>query len=73
MQAIEFVVDQVTKEPATELTARLHDEAKRRGLLVGKAGLYGNVFRISPPLIISKSDVDEAVRILDESLIAVAH
>ena len=72
MQAIEFVVDPVTKEPATALTARLHDEAKRRGLLVGRAGLYGNVFRISPPLIISKSDVDEAIRILDESLIAVA-
>jgi 4-aminobutyrate aminotransferase len=72
MQAIEFVTDPVTKEPATELTARLHDEAKRRGLLVGKAGLYANVFRLSPPLIISKSDVDDAIRILDEALTAVA-
>jgi 4-aminobutyrate aminotransferase len=72
MQAIEFVVDPVTKEPATELTARLHDEAKRRGLLVGKAGLNANVFRLSPPLIISKADVDEAIGILDESLTAVA-
>ena len=72
MQAVEFVVDRVTKEPATELTARLHDEAKRRGLLVGKAGLNANVFRLSPPLIISRADVDEAIRILDESLTAVA-
>ena len=72
MQAIEFVVDPVTKEPATELTSRLHNEAKMRGLLIGKAGLNANVFRLSPPLIISKSDVDEAIRILDESLSAVA-
>jgi 4-aminobutyrate aminotransferase-like enzyme len=62
----------MSKDPATELTARLHDEAKRRGLLVGKAGLYSNIFRLSPPLIISTSDVDDAIRILDESLIAVA-
>lgn len=70
MQAIEFVTDRETKEPATEFTARLFEEIKTRGLLVGKAGLSGNVFRISPPLIISNSDVDDALRILDESLIA---
>lgn len=72
MQAVEFVTDCATKEPATEFTARLFEEIKTRGLLVGKAGLYGNVFRISPPLIISNSDVDDAIRILDESLTALS-
>jgi 4-aminobutyrate aminotransferase-like enzyme len=72
MQAVEFVVDRKTKAPASDLTARLLEEIKLRGLLVGKAGLHGNVFRISPPLIISNSDVDDAIRILDESLAAVA-
>ncbi|HRA47473.1 MAG TPA: aspartate aminotransferase family protein [Thermomicrobiales bacterium] len=70
MQALEFVTDRTTKEPATAYTARLMDETKRRGLLVGKGGLYANIFRISPPMIVDCNDVDEAVRILDESLTA---
>lgn len=36
-----------------------------------KGGLYGNVLRLSPPLNISKADVGEAVRILDEAFAAV--
>jgi len=46
------------------------EEARKRGLLVGKGGFYGNVIRMSPPLNISKADVDEAVRVLDESFAA---
>jgi 4-aminobutyrate aminotransferase-like enzyme len=72
MLAIEFVKDRVTKEPAVEFTARLLDETKARGLIVGKGGLHANIFRISPPMIVSNADVDEAVRILDESLTAVS-
>jgi 4-aminobutyrate aminotransferase-like enzyme len=49
------------------------EEARKRGLLVGKGGFYGNVIRLSPPLNISKPDVDEAVRILDESFAALPH
>jgi 4-aminobutyrate aminotransferase-like enzyme len=43
------------------------DRAKENGLLIGKGGLYGNVLRLSPMLNIAKSDVDEAIRILDKS------
>jgi len=71
MLALEFVQDRVSKRPATELTARLLDETKARGLIVGKGGLYSNIFRISPPMIVTETDVDEAARILDESLTAV--
>jgi 4-aminobutyrate aminotransferase-like enzyme len=46
------------------------EEARKRGLLVGKGGFYGNVIRMSPPLNITKADVDEATRILDESFAA---
>jgi 4-aminobutyrate aminotransferase-like enzyme len=72
MQAIEFVTDRATKEPATELAARILDQTKERGLLVGKGGLYANIFRISPPLIVDRSDCDEAIRILDESISVVS-
>ncbi len=72
MQAIEFVKDADTKEPAPELTNQFMEECRKRGLLVGKGGLYGNVVRTSPPLNISRSDVDEALRVMDQALVAMS-
>jgi len=72
MQALELVEDRHTKQPAAKATNSLMEEARKRGLLVGKGGFYGNVIRLSPPLNITRTDVDEAVRILDESFAALA-
>jgi 4-aminobutyrate aminotransferase-like enzyme len=71
MQAMELVEDRQTKQPSPAGTNALMEEARKRGLLVGKGGLYANVIRMSPPLNVSKADVDEAIRILDESFAAV--
>ena len=71
MQAIELVKDPKTKEPAPQETGELMEEARRAGLLIGKGGLWGNVIRMSPPLNITKTDVDEAIRMLDRALAAV--
>ena len=68
MIAVELVKDRGTKEPAPELLARMQNEAKRRGLIVGRGGLHGNVIRICPPLIVTESDADTALRILDEAM-----
>ena len=68
MQAIELVKDRGTKEPDPQRTARLLEGARKRGLLVGKGGTYNNALRISPPLIVSKGQVDDALRILAEAL-----
>jgi 4-aminobutyrate aminotransferase-like enzyme len=68
MQAIELVQDRKTKVPAAEQTARLMEAARENRILIGKGGLYGNVIRISPPMNIGKSDVDEFARSLDASL-----
>src|SRR5437764_12761385 len=67
MQALELVKDRKTKEPAAEATAQVMARARQNGLLIGKGGLYGNVLRLAPMLNTSKSDVDEAVRLLDKS------
>src|SRR5215472_15344203 len=72
MQAIEFVKDRTTKEPAPEATNQFMEECRTRGLLVGKGGLFGNVIRTSPPLNISKADVDEAIRIMDQAFTAIS-
>ena len=46
---------------------QLFEETKKRGLLIGKGGLYGNVIRIAPALNIGKADIVEGLRIIDES------
>jgi len=71
MQAIELVKDHKTKDVAPQETNQFMEECRNRGLLIGKGGLYGNVIRMSPPLNIGKSDVDEAIHIMDEALSAV--
>lgn len=67
MQGIELVRDRNSKEPAPIETTQVMEECRRRGLLIGKGGLYGNVIRMSPPLNVSKADVDEAFNILDHA------
>lgn len=68
MQAIELVEDRESKRPATAATAALMEAARENRLLVGKGGMDGNVIRISPPLNIAKSDVDDFAMRLDASL-----
>jgi len=72
LQAMEFVKDRVSKEPDAAMTNKFMEECRNRGLLVGKGGLHGNVVRTSPPLNISKADVDEAIKIMDQALTAIA-
>jgi 4-aminobutyrate aminotransferase len=71
MQAVELVQDRESKTPATQETLRLMEAARENRILLGRGGLYGNVLRISPPLNITKSDVDDFIRQLDLSFAAV--
>jgi 4-aminobutyrate aminotransferase-like enzyme len=72
MQAIELVRDRKTKEPAPQETNAVMEAARTEGLLIGKGGLMGNVLRMSPPLNISKTDVDEAMGKLDRAFAKVS-
>ena len=55
------------RTPAKEFVGRLFEATKKRGLLIGKGGLYGNVFRIAPALTVTPTYIDECLRILGES------
>ena len=68
MQAIELVEDRDSREPAPEATVALMEAARENRLLIGKGGTYSNVIRMTPPLNISKSDVDDFAERLDASL-----
>src|SRR5712691_4532775 len=69
MLGVELVVDETARDrtPEKALTNRVFEEAKKRGLLIGKGGLDGNAFRISPALNVTEPDIREALEILQES------
>ena len=66
MQACEFVKED--KIPDSALVRKLFEEMKKQGVLIGKGGLYGNVVRISPPLIVTKSEVDDFIKAMDKAM-----
>ena len=68
---VELVKDRDSKEPATGEAIRVHEEAKDRGLLFGRGGIYGNVLRIKPPMCITKEDVDFLADTLDETFASI--
>ena len=73
MQGVELVKDETAgdRTPNTQAVNALFEETRKRGLLIGKGGLYGNCLRISPPLTVSAAEVDEALQKLGESLAAI--
>ena len=65
--ALELVEDRRTKVPATAATAQMLEAARENRIMIGKGGLYGNCIRLSPPMNISRADVDEFILRLDAS------
>ncbi|MCL9684901.1 aspartate aminotransferase family protein [Legionella maioricensis] len=65
---IELVKNQQTKTPASDEAFQLMDLCKDKGLLVGKGGQWGNVFRIAPPLTINREEINFIIETIDQSL-----
>jgi 4-aminobutyrate aminotransferase len=63
MLAIEFVEPGTTNSNSYAMV-RVFEECRRRGLLVGKGGLYGNVIRLGPPLTLTEDEAREGLAIL---------
>lgn len=68
MVGIEFVKDRVTKEPGREICAQVVENARERGLLLGKGGLWSQTIRIAPPMCITRADADFILAVLDEAI-----
>ncbi len=68
MVAIELVTDPQSKTPAAELTDRVLQSCMHNGLLMLKAGIYGNVIRFLAPLNTPLDVLDEAINVLSEAL-----
>jgi 4-aminobutyrate aminotransferase len=68
VMGVELVKDKQTKEPAPELTKQLIDAAAQNGLLIGSVGIFGNVIRVAPPLVISEDEAVESLDLFERSL-----
>ncbi|AXC48731.1 4-aminobutyrate--2-oxoglutarate transaminase [Paracoccus suum] len=69
MNAVEFNVAG-TDKPNPEMTNRVREEALKRGLILLTCGVYGNVVRFLAPLTIPDAVFDEALNVLEESVMA---
>ncbi|KAF3448864.1 hypothetical protein FNV43_RR09580 [Rhamnella rubrinervis] len=68
MLGVELVTDRQLKTPAKAETLHVMDQMKENGVLIGKGGYYGNVFRITPPLCFTKEDADFLVDVMDYTM-----
>ena len=66
---IEMVEDKESKKPLNgEKMLDIWDATKRAGVLIGKGGFYGNVFRMKPPMCITKENADKTMAVLEEAV-----
>ena len=67
MQAIEIIHPGST-EPDPQRATALLEGTKRRGVLIGKGGLYGNAIRITPMLDVSHDELAEGISAIVETI-----
>jgi 4-aminobutyrate aminotransferase-like enzyme len=61
MQAIEIVRDPASKEPDGARALALHNATREERVLVGLGGLFGNVIRIGPSMLITEEEAAEGI------------
>jgi 4-aminobutyrate aminotransferase/(S)-3-amino-2-methylpropionate transaminase len=71
MLAVEFVRDAAEKTPAPELAEAVIEAALQRGLILLKAGVFGNCIRVLCPLTIADAELDEALDAWEDALVSV--
>jgi len=63
---LEIVKDKASKQPAPDLAQEIVQRSAQQGLLmIAPIGLYGNVLRIAPPLVITEKEADTGCDILE--------
>jgi 4-aminobutyrate aminotransferase len=67
MVGIELVADD-KRTPGTAEAEAVRDHCLAAGVLVGVGGVYGNVVRVQPPLVITKQQLEQAVGAISHAL-----
>jgi len=56
------------KTPAVDEAKKVRQSCFEQGLLIGVGGTFGNVLRIQPPLVISETEIENALSIIENAL-----
>jgi len=66
---LEMVEDEASKQPAAKLAAEIVHQCYLRGLAcIHPIGMFGNVIRVAPPLVVTEEQVGEGLDVFEESL-----
>jgi 4-aminobutyrate aminotransferase/(S)-3-amino-2-methylpropionate transaminase len=65
MIGIELVRDHASKTPASDEGKKIREICLENGVLLGFGGIYANVLRIQPPLVISQEQMEEVIKVLE--------
>ncbi|XP_035523884.1 alanine--glyoxylate aminotransferase 2, mitochondrial-like [Morone saxatilis] len=66
---VEMVKDKVSRNPLSpEAMSEIFEDIKDMGVLIGKGGVYGQTFRIQPPMCITKEDVDFFLAVFNKAI-----
>lgn len=66
---LEMVTDPKSKEPDPGVCRRIVDEAYQRGLcIIAPIGMFGNVIRVAPPLVVTEEQVHETMDIFEAAV-----
>ncbi|XP_033503411.1 alanine--glyoxylate aminotransferase 2, mitochondrial-like [Epinephelus lanceolatus] len=66
---VEMVKDKASRDPLPpEAMSQIFEDVKDMGVLIGKTGVYGQNFRIQPPLCITKEDADFFLAVFDKAV-----
>ncbi len=65
---IDLISDPVAKTPDGALAHRLSEQMKDEGIIVTPTGAGNNVFKVKPPMVFSRTNVDQFIETLDRVL-----
>ena len=65
MIGIELVKDSSTKKPAKDETKKIVETLQRTGVIIGLGGIFKNVLRLQPPLVISDEQAKTVLEKMD--------
>lgn len=67
MIGVELVKDRRTKEPAADIVKIIINKCYKKGVILLNAGLFGNVIRFLPPLVMTQEQVKYGMDTLEEA------
>ncbi|MHA1961440.1 MAG: aspartate aminotransferase family protein [Candidatus Thorarchaeota archaeon] len=65
---IELVKDPTSKDPAKDETKRLVEQLQKAGVIIGLGGIFKNVLRLHPPLVISEEQAKTVLEKMNKEI-----